>query len=500
MFRRASGQRVILIDTPGFDDTHNDNVQVLQKIVTYLCTIYDSGCLSLSGLIYAQRITDPRMSGSSLKSLRIFEKLCGEKNFANVMIVTTMWDVLKTEEARENAKERQTMLKDTSDFFGHLVNGGAIMTEYDDTYDGALDIVETISGRKQRLVLDVQREMLNKGTLADTTVGQFLSGESQRTRERYERELVKLQNELEDAIADQDDDAITTLSDQKREYEEQIRQSELEQSSLSITVEQMTQYQSGLCVRKYYQEHEREMKVEEKTAREIDLEEQLERTEMDYMRELNALRREKMGQEELIQKQTAEYSRLKDQWESQLGRERAEREAKNQDSNAAKTIERDYFNTMHDPQRAVNKISTLNCRRNDPLLQEPTSRSCRRNAKSGSSRFRQSSAYPNRHERDHPNYRTIDYSVDSHNRDSSHQDTRYRDPGYGSGSEQFLVMQPQHTTTISSQSHSLAGVLRSASLPVNSAPSVFTTSSLGLMSTFSTSKYIALPRSYKEGQ
>ena len=494
MFRRASGQRVILIDTPGFDDTHNDNVQVLQKIITYLCTIYDSGRLSLAGLIYAQRITDPRMSGSSLKSLRIFEKLCGEKNFANVMIVTTMWDVLKTEEARENAKERQTILKDTAEFFGHLVNGGAIMAEYDDTYDGALDVVETISGRKQRLVLDVQREMLNKGTLADTTVGQFLSGEFQRTRERYERELVKLQNELEDAIADKDDDAITTLSEQKREYDEQIRQSELEQSSLSITVEQMTQYQSELCVRKYDEDHEREMRVEEKTAREIDLEKKLERTEMDHMRELDALRREKMGQEELIQKQTAEYSRLKDQWESQ------EREAKKQDSNAAKTIERGHFNIMHDPQRAVNNISTVNSRRNDLLPQEPTSRSCRRNSKSGSSRFRQSSANPNRHERDHPYYESIDYSVDSHNRDSSHQDTRYRDPGYGSGSEQFLVMQPQHTATISSQSRSLTGVLTSASLPVNSTPSFFTTPSLGLMSTFSTSKYIALPRSYKEGQ
>lgn len=490
-FRRANGQRVFLIDTPGFDDMHNDNVQVLQKIATFLCTIYESDRVSLAGLIYVQRITDPRMSGSSLKSLRIFEKLCGKKNFANVMIVTTMWDLLKTEEARENANERQIMLEDTTEFFGHLVNGGAIMTKYDDTYDGALDVVETISGKKQRLVLDVQREMLDKGTLADTTVGQFLSGEFQRTRERYERELENLQNELEDAIVDQDGDAITTISEQKRDYEEQIRQSELEQSSLSITIEQMAQYQSDMCARKYDEEHEREMIVEEKTAREINLEKQL-----------DAMRRENMGRAELIQKQTAENSRLKDQCESQLERERAERQAKKKDSNAPKTTEGGnfYFSIMRDAIRTLNKRSTLNSRRNDPLPQENRSRSSRRNSKSGSSEFRQSSTYPTRLERDHPHYGSIDYSVDSHDHDSSHQGIRYRDPGYSSGSERSLVMQPRHTATIPTQSYPLTGVLTSVPLPVHITPSVFTTSSLSPVGNFSTSTYIALPRSYGKGE
>ena len=46
----------------------------------------------LSGILYIHRITDNRVAGSSLKDLRVFQKLCGKDALDKVYFTTTMWD------------------------------------------------------------------------------------------------------------------------------------------------------------------------------------------------------------------------------------------------------------------------------------------------------------------------------------------------------------------------------------------------------------------------
>ncbi|KAF2796476.1 hypothetical protein K505DRAFT_359286 [Melanomma pulvis-pyrius CBS 109.77] len=393
IFHRANGQRVFLIDTPGFDDTHNDNVKVLQKIATFLCTIYDSRCLSLAGLIYLQRITDTRMSGSSLTSLRIFEKLCGQRNFANTMIVTTMWGLLQTKEARTNGLERYNTLMSTPEYFGSLVAGGARMTRHKDTFESALEVVEYVAERNQDVVLDIQREIMNRGTLAETTVGQFLSGEFQRTRAKYHRDLEELEEALEEARQEQDDDLITTISEQKREYEEKIRFSEMEQNNLAITYQQMTQDQSEIYAQRYEEESTRGMEVEEKSKREIELEEQLERTEMEHIREMNILRREKMSQEEVPEEHTRRYKEIKRRVLDQLAREKAEREKKGSKRFKALTNREGFIGIMR---------AALNTRRGDPFPEDTEYGPTRRSSKSGLSRGGMDALFRRDSEKDRP--------------------------------------------------------------------------------------------------
>jgi len=95
------------------------------------------------------------------------------------------------------------------------------MTKYYDNYESALDVVEPIAKMNKEIILKVRREMLERGTLVHTTIGRFFN-DTQRIRERYERELAELQEALEEAIRDQDNDPASTISEQRRDYKERM--------------------------------------------------------------------------------------------------------------------------------------------------------------------------------------------------------------------------------------------------------------------------------------
>ncbi|KAI4675994.1 uncharacterized protein J4E84_009793 [Alternaria hordeiaustralica] len=198
-------------------------------------------------MIYVQRITDMRMSGSSLKSLRIFEKICGERNFQDVVIVTTMWNSLKTKEAHDAARMREDMMGERPEFFGNMIRGGARMEQYQgDTYSG-IRIVESLADRWRKVSLQLQREM-RRGVatkLEDTTAGRYIDGELANAREKYEtqkRELEECAEEAED-----DDDLRSEFVEQAEDCIRHVNSIITDQRSLSVTLEDMRNEQVAGC-------------------------------------------------------------------------------------------------------------------------------------------------------------------------------------------------------------------------------------------------------------
>ncbi len=49
----------------------------------------------LSGMIYLDRIVELKMSGSAVKNLEIFQRLCGRDAFPNIVLVSTLWEELR---------------------------------------------------------------------------------------------------------------------------------------------------------------------------------------------------------------------------------------------------------------------------------------------------------------------------------------------------------------------------------------------------------------------
>ena len=107
------------IDTPGFDDTDTKDSDILKTIWQYIST----GGLRLSGLLYLHRITDDRVGGTALKNLSMFQKLVGDHNMRNVILLTTMWGKLQPS---DNGEARVKQLTETGKFWGGMIGCGAM--------------------------------------------------------------------------------------------------------------------------------------------------------------------------------------------------------------------------------------------------------------------------------------------------------------------------------------------------------------------------------------
>ncbi|KAI6000341.1 hypothetical protein F5J12DRAFT_256328 [Pisolithus orientalis] len=73
---------VVLVEFPGFDDIQRSDLMTLNMIAQWLIAGYEHGIM-LSAILYFHRIIDSHMAGSSLKNLRVFQKLCGKNAMPN---------------------------------------------------------------------------------------------------------------------------------------------------------------------------------------------------------------------------------------------------------------------------------------------------------------------------------------------------------------------------------------------------------------------------------
>ena len=135
------------------------------------------------------------MSSSSLKSLRIFEKICGDAASRDVTILTTMWEMLQSEEAIRAAEARESKLRDGEKHFGRLCKGGAAYERHRNNQASSVKIVEDICsrGRVVRLVVQLELEQDQRLLLADTAVGRYLEGDLSDARERYRSKMAQME-------------------------------------------------------------------------------------------------------------------------------------------------------------------------------------------------------------------------------------------------------------------------------------------------------------------
>ncbi|KAI1111284.1 P-loop containing nucleoside triphosphate hydrolase protein [Nemania sp. NC0429] len=176
------GRVVRFVDTPGFSDTTLSDSEVLQLIADYLAAAYKND-IKLSGIIYLHPISDTRVTHHATKNLQMFQKLTGAKNLKNVMLATSMWDKVSTEEGRAREQELE------SKFWKVLLAYEAKTVRYKGTPDSARDIARTLMANKPFFV-QLQREMgKDNKALRDTEAGQQVMMELIKLKEEHKREL-----------------------------------------------------------------------------------------------------------------------------------------------------------------------------------------------------------------------------------------------------------------------------------------------------------------------
>ncbi|XP_006459417.1 hypothetical protein AGABI2DRAFT_65890 [Agaricus bisporus var. bisporus H97] len=219
--RQGHGDRIVLVDTPGFDDTTRSDMETLQIISDWLQKTY-SKQVKLSGLIYLHRITDNRMAGSPYRNLRMFGELCGDVAMTQVRLVTTMWGKVKPEigEAREKeVRER---------FWKSFIEKGSRTERLRDTTgEEAWRIVEQlIDDSKERDAVLLQQELVDlEKQLNETAAGKTLSSSLQKIladqKETLRSLLVQVEKSNDPDLAKELEKEYARIKDQfKRTFQE----------------------------------------------------------------------------------------------------------------------------------------------------------------------------------------------------------------------------------------------------------------------------------------
>ncbi len=94
------GHRIVLIDTPGFDDDQRNDIEILSDVANWLS---HQSLLSknqpLDGLILLHPVTRDGVSGMERRRTQLLETILGKDAYKRVTIATTMWSSVKPDRA-----------------------------------------------------------------------------------------------------------------------------------------------------------------------------------------------------------------------------------------------------------------------------------------------------------------------------------------------------------------------------------------------------------------
>ncbi|KAK3364625.1 hypothetical protein B0T25DRAFT_69922 [Lasiosphaeria hispida] len=237
-----SGENVILIDMPGFDDTSRSDAEILREL-SYCLAILHLRNIRLAGLVYLHRVSDPRMTGSAIKNLCLFQSLCGQQNYGHVVLATTMW--AEIEEERVIGLQRERELRNT--YWADMIQRGSKVKEHNGSRKSALDIVRTLTGTGRPVTLAIQYELIVEGrTLGDTEVGRILSQEIDADMKKAVRNTMDLNSGLEEAERDDDHSAAASIRAEREEAEAQAAKRARDKEGLGVRFQQLAEQERQL--------------------------------------------------------------------------------------------------------------------------------------------------------------------------------------------------------------------------------------------------------------
>ncbi|KAJ2926304.1 hypothetical protein H1R20_g10791, partial [Candolleomyces eurysporus] len=207
------GRRIVLFDTPGFDDTNKSETEILRIIAFELEKQYRKG-QTLHGIIYVHRISDLRVGGLAKTNFGIFRGLCGDPFLRNVVIMTNMWSRLSTE---MEGHRRVAELASLDDFFKPAIANGAVMMHHaKDTVDSARAVIRQIL-KNHPIALDIQKEIVDQHKdITQTGAGMALDKKLAELAHRYELRLKAQFEAAEEARHERDEE---TMKEQLEEAE-----------------------------------------------------------------------------------------------------------------------------------------------------------------------------------------------------------------------------------------------------------------------------------------
>ncbi|KAF7983344.1 hypothetical protein HWV62_22309 [Athelia sp. TMB] len=127
--------------------------------------------MKLAGIVYVHPISDNRMNGTHMSSLRMLKTICGN-NMSGITIITSMWNIIKDVEACE---KREAELK--SNWWKEYIQRGCLIERFyaNDSTSARRIIKDMLQG--PGLTLQLTKEIVDeKKPLSQTTAGRSAGG------------------------------------------------------------------------------------------------------------------------------------------------------------------------------------------------------------------------------------------------------------------------------------------------------------------------------------
>ncbi|KJZ69822.1 hypothetical protein HIM_10775 [Hirsutella minnesotensis 3608] len=220
----VGGSKLVLIDTPGFDDTKRSDAEILGEIARVLAAQYSLG-FELKGIVYLHRITDIRYTGSNVKTFEIFKRICGEETFHNVLLTTSRWGSVSEEVGADREHELR------KSFWAYMLDRGSNMMRFHGDRESAISVVGQLL-IKDSVVLSLQKELIDQGKdLNDTVAGSLVDGDLERALRQRREDITQIEN-LQAQLRDADVQAIQRYEKDAQEMRQKLLEAQLQRSSL----------------------------------------------------------------------------------------------------------------------------------------------------------------------------------------------------------------------------------------------------------------------------
>lgn len=278
------GTKLFLVDTPGFDDTHRSDTDILGEVANWLNDSFQNK-IKLTGIIYLHRISDVRVGHAAMKNLRMFKALCGEDGLASVVLATTHWARVTPDEGAG----RETQLIENPKMWKKMVEHGSEVWRHDRDRKSALEIVQYLIKLRRPVNLKIQEEMGRGATLDETAAGQEVHIELEKQKREYEKKLVEMRREMEEAIAKKDFERQEELENFKAQMEMRQERMLAEERKLRADAEML-----------------RLQKEDEARQERAEMLEKLRQTELAVEREKMRLERERIDSKHALNLQALE--------------------------------------------------------------------------------------------------------------------------------------------------------------------------------------------------
>ncbi|KIM49722.1 hypothetical protein M413DRAFT_115200 [Hebeloma cylindrosporum] len=131
------GSRLVFVETPGSD--YSSGKEILEMIDRWL-----PKSISLSGIVYVQRIIDSRIVGNPGRMFR------GEPSAQSITLVTTMWDRVRDHDRAEGHEE---VLK--KEYWQPMIENGAGFERFLNTEVSAWNIISKMLEERTKFVPQV---------------------------------------------------------------------------------------------------------------------------------------------------------------------------------------------------------------------------------------------------------------------------------------------------------------------------------------------------------